>query len=284
MTDACRFAYGFWRYGPGDLDIALRMLETARAAGIAHFDTADCYGGRGNFGAAEALLGEARRAAPSLFDGAEIATKVGVEYGSPYNSSKDYIVRAAEASLKRLGTERVDLLYIHRPDLLTHPAEAAEALDALVASGKVKAIGVSNYSPAQLDALAGCLNTPLAAHQAEFSVLHPAPLLDGTADQAMARGLKFYAWSPLAGGRVFAGEDEASARVRRTLERLAKAKGCAVNALALAFVLKHPMMATPIIGTKNPGRLGEAMEASRIGLARAEWYEILESSLGRKMP
>ena len=108
-----RLAYGFWRYRREDLAAARVALEAARAAGIDHLDTADVYGG-GEFGGAELLLGELRRQAPDLFDGASVATKVGVERGSPYNSSSDYIARACDASLQRLGVERIDLFYIHR--------------------------------------------------------------------------------------------------------------------------------------------------------------------------
>ncbi|MEQ8935825.1 MAG: aldo/keto reductase, partial [Amphiplicatus sp.] len=201
-----RIAYGFWRYARAEADAAMRMIETARKADVDHFDTADVYGG-GEFGGAEALLGDIRKRAPSLLSGIEIATKAGVEFGTPYNSSKDYIAAAADASLRRLGVEAVDLFYIHRPDLFAHPEEVAGALDALVASGKAKAIGVSNYSPAQITALRRYLKAPLAAHQIEFSALHVEPLFDGALDQAMEQGVELFAWSPLAGGRLFAEGD-----------------------------------------------------------------------------
>ncbi|MBB5519991.1 aldo/keto reductase [Amphiplicatus metriothermophilus] len=277
-------AYGFWRYGPDDLALAIEMIGAAREAGISHFDTADVYGGRGHFGAAEALLGEARRRAPSLLGGVEIATKVGVERGTPYNSSKEYIIRAVDASLRRLGAERVDLLYVHRPDLLAHPAEVAEALDALVAGGKAARVGVSNYAPAQIEALRGFLKTPLAAHQIELSALATAPFFDGTLDQAMAWDMSVYAWSPLGGGRLFDPADGRAARVRTALEKHAKAAGCAVGAMALAFLMRHPARPTPIIGTRSVTRLREAVAAARVRLDRGAWYEILQASLGERLP
>jgi predicted oxidoreductase len=281
--DAC-IAYGFWRYGAGDLELALNMIERAREAGVVHFDTADVYGGREKFGAAETLLGEVRKTTPSLLKGVEIATKVGVEFGTPYNSSKAYIVNAVDASLRRLGVECVDLLYIHRPDLLAHPEEAAEALDALVKQGKASSIGVSNYAPAQMDALSAYLDAPIAAHQVEFSVLNAAALFDGTIDQAMVRKIPLYAWSPLAGGRLFGGGDEHALRVRPVLEALATEKDAGADAVALAFILRHPARIIPIIGTKNPAHLANAIAASAVELTRAEWYRILEASLGRRMP
>ena len=284
MTARASIAYGFWRYGAGDLDLALRMMGDAREAGVTHFDTADVYGGDSGFGAAETLLGEVRKTAPSLFNGAELATKVGVEIGTPYNSSRDYIRNAVDASLRRLGAERIDLLYIHRADLLAHPEEVASALDAAVTEGKAAAVGVSNYAPAQVEALCAYLNAPAAAHQVEFSVLHPAPLFDGTIDQAMARKIPLYAWSPLAGGRIFSGAAGAALRVRPLLEKLAGQKETSVDAIALAFILRHPARVTPIIGTKNPARLAVAIAARGVELTRAEWYRILEASLGRGMP
>ncbi|GAB4526959.1 MAG: aldo/keto reductase family oxidoreductase [Amphiplicatus sp.] len=277
-------AYGFWRYGPDDLARALEMIEAAREAGISHFDTADVYGGRSHFGAAEAVLGEARRRAPSLFDGAEIATKVGVERGTPYNSSREYIEKAVDASLRRLGVERVDLLYVHRPDLLAHPAEVAGALDDLIARGKAARIGVSNYAPAQIEALSAFLKTPLAAHQIELSALATAPFFDGTLDQAMARDMAVYAWSPLGGGRLFDPADGQAARVRTALEKHAKAAGCAVSAAALAFLMRHPARPMPIIGTRSAARLREAVAAAQVRLDRQAWYEILQASLGERLP
>lgn len=277
-------AYGFWRYGPEDLALALEMIETAREAGISHFDTADVYGGRDHFGTAEALLGEARRRAPSLFDGAEIATKVGVARGTPYNSSREYIEKAVDASLRRLGVERVDLLYVHRPDLLAHPAEVAATLDALIASGKTARIGISNYAPAQVEALSVFLRSRLAAHQIELSALATTRFFDGTLDQAMARGIRVSAWSPLGGGRLFNPTDGRAARVRAALEKHAKAAGCAVSAAALAFLMHHPARPMPIIGTRSAARLREAVSAVEIKLDRPAWYEILQASLGERLP
>ena len=278
-----RLAYGFWKYGGDERATAIAMMEAAREAGIEHFDTADCYGADG-FGAVEGLLGEIRTAAPSLFDGAELATKVGVEFGAPYNSSRAYIIAAVDQSLKRLKTERVDLLYIHRPDLLTHPRELAETLGAIVAAGKAKAIGVSNYTPAQARALGAYLKTPIAAHQVEFSAMHVVPVFDGVFDQAMAVDLKVYAWSPLAGGALLTDGGDKAARVRAALGEAAGALGCTLGAAALAFVRSHPAGATPILGTKKPARLKEAAAASGLRLERARWYAVLQAAMGEALP
>ena len=239
-----RLAYGFWRYREGEIDDAVEMLVLARENGIDHFDTADIYGGPNGIGGSERLLGAVRARAPELFDGAVLATKIGIEPGSPYNSSRDYLTAACEGSLSRLRVERIDLLYIHRPDLLTHPGELAQTLDGLVSSGKIAAVGVSNFTTAQVDALSQYMKAPIRVHQLEFSAAHVAPLFDGTLDQAMAHGTAVAAWSPLAGGRLgdaggagppafFRGtcpaarRDRSSSRVRDTNHRHEEARAAA---------------------------------------------------------
>jgi predicted oxidoreductase len=278
-----RLGYGFWRYQAHETETALKMLECVRSHGIDHLDTADIYGGASGFGGAERLLGEVRRQAPCLFEGAELATKAGVERGSPYNSSSAYLVRACEASLARLSVERIDLFYIHRPDLLIHPDDLAGTLDVLVEQGKVASIGVSNFTPAQIDALRQHLTAPLRASQIEFSAAHVAPIFDDSLDQAMKIGLEMYAWSPLAGGRLMS-DDAGVSAVRAAIASVAVAHGASLEATALGFLLTHPASVTPIIGTKDPGRLKACADSRALMLERAEWYGILEAARGERMP
>ncbi|MDX2276287.1 MAG: aldo/keto reductase [Hyphomonadaceae bacterium] len=273
-----RLAYGFWRYRREDGDIALAALAAAREAGIDHLDTADIYGG-GEFGGVEALLGSLRQRAPSLFAGASLATKAGVEPGSPYNSSPDYMARACEASLKRLKLERIDLFYVHRPDILTHPAELGAALDALVQHGKAGAVGVSNFTPAQVDALRTHMTAPIASIQIEISAVEPSAIVDGRLDQAMRDGVSVLAWSPLAGGRL-----AAHASVHAELAAIAAKYNVSIESVALAFLLRHPAAITPIIGSTKPERITGLAQTSSLPLTRREWYAILEAALGRPMP
>lgn len=282
-----RLAYGFWRYREGEIDDAVEMLVLARENGIDHFDTADIYGGPNGIGGSERLLGAVRARAPELFDGAVLATKIGIEPGSPYNSSRDYLTAACEGSLSRLRVERIDLLYIHRPDLLTHPGELAQTLDGLVSSGKIAAVGVSNFTTAQVDALSQYMKAPIRVHQLEFSAAHVDPLFDGTLDQAMAHGTAVAAWSPLAGGRL--GDADAAAtpaffRVRETLQRISEHTSVPPAAVALAFLHRHPASVTPIIGTRKPERLRDCLKANNCALSRADWYAIVEACLGKRMP
>jgi predicted oxidoreductase len=280
-----RFAYGFWRYHENEIDDAVKMLSLARENGIDHLDTADIYGGPGGFGGAERLLGAARDRAPELFAGAVLATKIGVEPGSPYNSSPAYLTAACEGCLSRLRVERIDLLYIHRPDLLTHPAELAQTLDGFVSSGKVAAIGVSNFTSAEVDALSRHMKATIAAHQLEFSAAHVDPLFDGTLDQAMAHGIAVAAWSPLAGGRLDGSDATlAISRVRETLQRIGKSAGVSPAAVALAFLHRHPAPVTPILGTRTPARLRDCLKANGCTLSRTDWYAIVEACRGERMP
>ena len=280
-----RLAYGFWRYRADEIGAAVEMLSLARESGIDHLDTADVYGGPSGFGGTERLLGAVRERAPQLFDGAVLATKIGVEPGSPYNSSPAYLTAACDASLSRLKVTRIDLLYIHRPDLLTHPAELAQTLDGLIRSGKAGAIGVSNFTPAQVDALARHMKAPIAVHQLEFSAAHLDPLFDGTLDQAMARGIAVAAWSPLAGGRLDGGEaTPAISRVREVLKRISEHAGISPAAVALAFLHRHPAPVTPILGTRTPARLRDCLKASSFTLSRGDWYAVVEACRGERMP
>lgn len=279
-----RLAYGFWRYGTGDVDKAIAMLSVARESGIDHLDTADIYGGHGSFGGSEIMLGEVRKRAPKLFDGAFIATKAGIEPGSPYNSSPVYLKTACEGSLKRLGAPRIDLFYIHRPDLLTHPADLAGALDALVAEGKIANVGVSNFTTPQVEALARYMKAPIRAHQIEFSAGFVTPLFDGTLDQAMKKNFSVAAWSPLARGGLGEGGPAQLAPVREKLTEIATRYGTSPTAIAIAFLTKHPAMVTPILGTTRPERLTEVLAGAQLTLTRREWYDIVETARGERMP
>ena len=197
-------AWGMWRFGGGDVGIARRKVEAALEAGVTLFDTADIYGPDNGepFGAAEALLGQVLRESPALRGKMVLATKGGIVIGTPYDSSAAYLERAIDASLRRLGVERVELWQIHRPDILTHPQEVARALEKAHATGKIVAVGVSNFTVSQTAALQQFLPVPLASTQPELSALALDPIRSGLLDQAIMMDLAVLAWSPLAGGRL----------------------------------------------------------------------------------
>ncbi len=274
---------------------AQARCEAALAAGINFFDTADIYGPDNDepFGAAEALLGRVFKAAPALRGQVVLASKGGIRMGVPYDTSPAYLVEAVDASLARLGVERIDLWQIHRPDMLTHWADVAATLDGLVQAGKIGAVGVSNFTPAQTRALARHLQAPLVATQPEFSPLALAPLFDGTLDLAMEMGQAVLGWSPLGQGRLGDGdprpgrrrpEDERVVRVKTALAAHGARFGVGIVAAAYAWILAHPAGITPIVGSQSPARIAEAADAFKVTFTRAEWYAILVASLGENLP
>ena len=288
-------AWGMWRFAGTDVAGARARIEAALAAGITFFDTADIYGpdNAEEFGAAEALLGRVFAESPGLRDRIVLASKGGIRMGVPYDSSMKYLRAAVEASLTRLGVERLDLWQIHRPDMLAHPAEVAATLDALVAEGKIAAIGVSNFTVNQTGALGRHLKTPLASTQPEFSVLATAPLFDGTLDHAMGVGHDVIAWSPLGQGRIgdgdprpgrAAADDARTTRVKAALDTHAARQGVGRTAVAYAWIMVHPARPIPIVGTQNPDRIAASADAYRVSFTRAEWYAILVASLGENLP
>jgi diketogulonate reductase-like aldo/keto reductase len=174
-------AWGMWRFTGDDVGAAQGLVEAAFAAGITLFDTADIYGfnGSGGFGDAEVLLGKVFKAAPGLREKMVLATKGGIMPPLPYDQSRDYLTSALDASLTRLGVDHVDLWQVHRPDVLTHPQELARSLEDMVKSGKVGAVGVSNFTQAQVESLHSFLSIPLATTQPEISALAIDPIENG---------------------------------------------------------------------------------------------------------
>jgi predicted oxidoreductase len=275
-------AWGMWRLAGDDVGDARRKVEAALDAGITLFDTADIYGcdTPAGFGSAEALFGRVLADAPSLRDRMVIATKGGIMPGIPYDSSTTYLANAIDSSLSRMGIDQIDLYQIHRRDFLTHPQEVAASLTAMVDSGKVRALGVSNYSTDELAALQSFLSLPLVSTQPEFSALRTAPLFDGTLDQAMARDMAVLAWSPLGGGRLVAGEHPAATLIAEQGTRF----GVDASAASLSWIMAHPARPIPIVGSQSPERIARSVDAFKVEWTRSEWYAVLEASLGERLP
>lgn len=282
-------AYGCWRFGGTDVRTAREKIETAIEVGINLFDHADVYG---DAGGAEELFGRVLSEAPHLRAAILLATKGGIVPGVPYDASPAHIRRAAEASLRRLRVDVIDLYQIHRPDLLAHPEEVAAVLIELRRDGKVREVGVSNYTAAQCEALQSFLPFPIATHQPELSAWCLDPLRDGVLDQCLQRRMTPLAWSPLAGGRL--GLDPDRARQQREGERLVAVIECldalsaaqqlSRTAIALAFLLAHPAGVVPIIGTQRLERIRDCGTAVRAQLTRADWYRVVSASQGAPLP
>jgi aryl-alcohol dehydrogenase-like predicted oxidoreductase len=287
-------AFGLWRFVGSDVAAALSRVYAALDHGIDFFDVAAVYGldwGGSAFGESEALLGQALAREPALRKRIVLATKFGIVPGIPYDSGPDAVVASCEASLKRLNTDVIDLFQVHRPDVLTHPTDLADALSSLKRQGKIRAAGVSNYSAPQTLVLQQFLDFELASHQPEFSALHLDPVHDGVFDQCLSRHMTPMAWSPLGGGKLALSHHEAhqadpSGRLAKTiaaLDRVAQQHGVSRTVLALAFVMRHPARPIPVIGTQTPARMAEAMRATDVVLSRAEWYAIA-SAAGMPLP
>jgi len=279
-------AWGMWRFAGDDVAAAEARVQAALDAGVTLFDTSDIYGPDNGepFGAAEALLGRVLAGNPGLRDQMVIATKGGISMGVPYDSSAGYLGAAIDASLARMGVDHVALWQIHRPDILTHPAEIGEALLAAHQAGKIGAVGVSNFTPWQVEALAAHLPLPIVSCQPEFSPLAVAPLGDGVLDQAIARGMAVLAWSPLGGGRLGNPADERTRAVAAALDAKAKQAGVSRAAAAYSWIMAHPARPIPIVGTQSVPRIAEIPDAYTPTWTRAEWYEVLVAARGEPLP
>jgi predicted oxidoreductase len=275
-----------WRFAGDDVAAAEARVLAAIDAGVTLFDTADIYGPDNNepFGASELLLGRVLAKNKSLASRMVLATKGGISMGVPYDCSATYLKSAIDASLKRMGVEHVALWQIHRPDFLTHPAEVADALTAAHKAGKIGAIGVSNFTPSQVDALAAHLSLPIVSTQPEFSALAFAPLKDGVLDQAMAKNMTVLAWSPLGGGRIGTPKEPRAQAVANLLDTKASETGVSRAAAAYSWIMAHPAKPIPIVGTQTPKRIAEIPDAYKPRWTRAEWYAVLVAAMGEPLP
>ncbi|WP_375271649.1 aldo/keto reductase family oxidoreductase [Sphingomonas sp.] len=279
-------AWGMWRFAGVSAAEGRALIEAAFDAGVTLFDTADIYGfdGSSGFGDAESLLGEVFAESPGLRDRMVLATKGGITPPVPYDSSTAYLIKALDDSLRRMKVDSVDLYQVHRPDILAHPQEVARALDDMVSSGKVRAVGVSNYTPDQTRALASFLSVPLASQQPEFSPLFLDPLTNGLIDQAMEMELAVLAWSPLGGGRIGTPSNPREQAVADVLDTVATRFGVSRAAATYSWIMAHPARIIPIVGTQNIGRIAELADAFKVSWTRQDWYDVLVAARGERLP
>ncbi len=272
------------------------LVERSLALGIQLFDHADIYGG----GESERLFGAWLAKNPAKRSSLVLQSKCGIRQGW-YDLSKEHILTSTEAILRRLQTEYLDVLMLHRPDTLMEPEEIAEAFAALHAAGKVRAFGVSNMNPVQIELLRAAVPMPLAVNQMQFSAAHSG-LVDsgiqanvrsekgeardaGVLEYCRAQRITLQAWSPLQYG-FFAGTflgSELYAPLNAELDRLAAQYGCAPAAIAVAWILRHPAGIQAILGSTNTDRLAQMARATEITLTREEWYAIYRAA-GNMLP
>ena len=279
---------GLWRITEWQLSVQerVRWIEQALELGITSFDHADIYGDY----RAESLFGEALKTSPNLRARMQLVTKCGIRLRSAqkpyrinyYDTSAAYVRAQVEQSLRNLHTEQLDLVLIHRPDYLMDAAALAETFTTLTREGKVAHWGVSNHSTSQFALLHQ--QHPLVTNQLELSPLQMGALDDGTLDQAQQLGLRPMIWSPLAGGRLFSGDDPQAQRVREEMSAIAARHGISLTTLAFAWVLKHPSRPHPITGTRRIDGLRDAVAALNVQLDVEDWYAIWTASKGHSVP
>lgn len=281
-------AWGMWRLAENGRTAAdaAKLVHAALDAGMNFLDTADIYGfdGAGGFGDAEALLGEVLAAEPALRARMVLASKGGIMPPLPYDQSAAYLASAIDASLKRLRTDTIDLYQIHRPDILAHPQEVARTLDDAVKAGKIRTLGVSNFTIHQVAALNQFLDNKLVSTQPEISPLRITCFENGELDQAMMLGLTPLAWSPLGGGRLANPQSERDKAVAVELDRVAGAQGVSRTVAAYSWLMAHPAGIIPIVGSQQPGRIAEAAEAYKVRWSRQDWYAVLVAARGERLP
>lgn len=281
-----RIVYGMWRLGddPDTSDRHIRTkVEACLEQGISTIDHADIYGGY----TVEALFGEAIRGT-DLRDRIEIVTKCGIiapagDYAGArlkhYDTSRRHVTASVERSLRLLGTDRIDLLLIHRPDPFMDFDETGRVLDDLVDSGKVLAVGVSNFRPWDRALLQSRMQAPLAVNQIELSLQAREAFTNGDLSEIRQAGMRAMAWSPLGGGTLMTGE---SALVHR-LDRMAAAFGVDRAAVAVAWLLAHPAGIIPVMGTNSLDRIRHLSEALSITLTREDWFDLYSAAEGREV-
>jgi predicted oxidoreductase len=252
--------------------------------GITTFDHADIYGGY----TTETDFGYAFAESDIQRDHIQLISKCGIQLLSDnrenivkhYNYDKDYIIKSAEASLKHLKTDYLDLLLLHRPSPLMEPDVIAEAVSILKKRGLIKEFGVSNFTSSQVELISK--SVAVSVNQIEFSLTQHTAMHNGSLDYMMTKNITPMAWSPL--GCVFREDTEQTRRIHIQLGELLDKYNATEDQLLLAWILKHPSQIHPVIGTTTKQRITEAVKAADIELELEDWFKILEASQGHEVP
>lgn len=288
VVPASAISLGCMRIAGASPKQAEALVRTALENGIDFFDHADIYGG----GESERVFAQAIGMNSTIREKILIQTKCGIRPGKCYDFSKEHILSSVDGSLKRLQTDYIDFLLLHRPDTLMEPEEVAEAFDCLHRSGKVRYFGVSNQNPLQMELLARSLHQNLLVNQLQFGLCHTG-MIDagihvnmkdersvvhdsGILEYCRLKDITIQPWSPFQYGffeGVFLGSEKYPA-LNACLQKMAEEKNVSTAALAIAWILRHPARMQPIVGTTNPERLASICQAASVDLTRDEWYTL----------
>ena len=272
------------------------LIGAAWDAGITIFDHADIYGG----GKCEEVFAASVRRLKLDRSRMILQSKCGIRQGM-FDFSKEHILASVDGILKRLATDYLDILLLHRPDALVEPDEVAEAFGALQRSGKVRVFGVSNHNPGQIELLQASLPMKLEVNQLQLSVAHTG-MIDaglnvnmrneaginrdgGVLDYCRLKRITIQPWSPFQHG-FFAGpflDNPEFAELNRAMADVAANHGVTPTTIAIAWLLRHPARMQPVIGTTNPDRVRQSAQASGVILSREEWYAIYRAA-GNTLP
>ena len=286
-----RIIYGAWRLDDAE-DTSTKhvrnKIDLCLQQGITTFDHADIYGDY----RCESIFGQALKEDSGLRSKLELVTKCDIALMSEkfpdrrvkfYDTSAAYINASVEQSLINLNTDYLDLLLIHRPDPFMNAAETGAALDALIDSGKARAIGVSNFNVWDWQLLQKHMKHPLVANQIELSLLNRSAFTDGTLASVQTDNLTPMAWSPLAGGELFT-QTSQTQRLAPIFKRISETQDTQLDHIALAWLLAHPANILPIVGTNNLNRISNISKAMDVVLDRETWFELWTAAEGQEVP
>lgn len=282
-----RIVYGMWRLGDDENtspEHVRAKIDASLDQGITSFDQADIYGGY----EAEEILGNALSGS-ALRNKMEIVTKCDIiapvgRYADArvkyYDTSRAHIMASVDHSLRLMGIDHIDLLLIHRPDPLMDHHETGAALDEVIASGKVRSVGVSNFRPYDWELLQSAMKNQLVTNQIELSVLAHDSFVNGDVAFHQRIGTPLMAWSPLAGGALFSGDHP---DLMSALSNVASENNVDETAVAIAWLLAHPSRILPVLGTNSLERIKGMSAALDVKMDRQTWYEIYTAALGREV-
>lgn len=293
---ASEISLGCMRMADLSKEDANKVINTALENGIDFFDHADIYGG----GKSEEVFADAIDMNATIREKMILQSKCGIRQGF-FDFSKEHIIASVEGSLKRLKTDYLDTLLLHRPDTLFEPEEVAAAFTELEKSGKVRHFGVSNQNPGQIELLKKYVDQELIANQLQFSIMHTGmidtgfnvnmtidPSLDrdgGILEYSRLNNMTIQAWSPFQYGffeGVFLDNDKFP-ELNKVIDKIAADKGVTNSAIAVAWIQRHPASFQTVVGTMNPGRIADIAKASDVTRSREEWYEIYRAA-GNQLP
>lgn len=295
--EVSRIALGCMRIADKSVEEVEMLVKTAIDQGINFFDHADIYGG----GKSEQVFGEVLKRNPELRDQMIIQTKCAIIPGKRYDFSKEHIISSVEKSLKRLHTDHVEILLLHRPDALCDPKEVAEALDELYDRKMVRYFGVSNHTPLQIQLLQKYTKHPIIINQLQLSIVHSV-MIDsglnmnmketwaqdkdgGVLDYCRLHDITIQPWSVVqaswAEGTFLDHPDYKE--LNDVMQSLADEYHVTKSAIAVAWLLRHPACMQPIVGTTSPTHLIESCQATEVELTRQQWYDLYLAG-GKPLP